>query len=247
MAFLYTDLDQIDYSPDSSHNIFSTGGEFSYFTELHAPTQAAHSYVFLIQQWVTKVTGRGNNPYWPLPSNDVVHGYEHWGCFTLCFTLHWWLVKTVTRIFLSVTVLTSFPDCGIDNMATDDNQMKWQQKTHIGCSLNENFSKSRSLSTIQWKTFEGENFREFRGFVTIYESFLREIGGWGMGGEGVLWHSKSEQSAKIIFFTNLRKFFPSNVSRYTVLLEYSWECGNYLRVSTIRRLLDGSSLSWVSL
>ena len=148
VAFLCTDLDQIDYSSDSSHNIFSTGGEFSYFTELHAPTQAAHSYVFLIQQWVTKVIGRGNNPYWPLPSNDVVHGYEHWGCFTLCFTLHWWLVKTVTRIFLSVTVLTSFPDCGIDNMATDDNQMKWQQKTDIVCSLNENFSKSRSLSTV---------------------------------------------------------------------------------------------------
>ena len=69
--------------------------------------------------------------------------------FYRCFTLHWWLVKTVTRIFLSVTVLTSFPDCGIDNMATDDNQMKWQQKTYIiVCSLNENFSKSRSLSTI---------------------------------------------------------------------------------------------------
>ena len=139
--------------------------------------------MFLIQQWVTKVIGRGNNPYWPLPSNDIVHGYEHWGCFTLCFTLHWWLVKTVTRIFFSVTVLTSFLDCGIDNMATDDNQMKWQQKTYIiVCSLNENFSKSRSLSTVQWKTFKGENFREFRGFVAIYESFLREIGGWGLGG-----------------------------------------------------------------
>ena len=28
------------------------------------------------------------------------------------------------------------------------------------------------------ETFEGENFREFRGFVAIHESFLREI--WGM-------------------------------------------------------------------
>jgi len=41
---------------------------------------------------------------------------------------------------------------------------------------------------------------------------------WGVG---VLWHGKSEQSAKvfsakIIFFTNLPKFSPSKVSHYTV-------------------------------
>ena len=40
-------------------------------------------------------------------------------------------------------------------------------------------------------------------------------------GRGVLWHGKSEQStkvfsAKIIFFTNSRRFSPSKVSRYMV-------------------------------
>ena len=30
-----------------------------------------------------------------------------------------------------------------------------------------------------WKTFEGENLREFRGFVAIRESFLCKI--WGRG------------------------------------------------------------------
>ena len=52
------------------------------------------------------------------------------------------------------------------------------------------------------ETFEGENFREFHGFVAVCESFLCEI--WG---RGILWGSTSEQSAKvfsmkIIFFTN---------------------------------------------
>ena len=55
-------------------------------------------------------------------------------------------------------------------------------------------------------------------FVAIRESFLCKI--WG---HGTLWHSKSEQStkifsAKIVLFTNLRKFSPSKVSRYTVYL-----------------------------
>ena len=45
-------------------------------------------------------------------------------------------------------------------------------------------------------------------------------------GLGVLWCSKSEQSAKVfsmkfIFFTNSRKFSPSKVSRYTVSREAS--------------------------
>ena len=42
------------------------------------------------------------------------------------------------------------------------------------------------------------------------------------GGCGVLWHGKSEQPAKvfpakIVFFTNSRKFSPLKVSHYTVL------------------------------
>ena len=48
----------------------------------------------------------------------------------------------------------------------------------------------------QRETFEGENFREFRGFVAIHESFLREN----------LISAKS------------RKFSPSKVSHHTVLL-----------------------------
>ena len=46
-----------------------------------------------------------------------------------------------------------------------------------------------------------KNFREFRGFV-----FMREI--WG---RGVLWHGKSEQSAKVflakIYFSPIRESF----------------------------------------
>ena len=45
----------------------------------------------------------------------------------------------------------------------------------------------------------------------ICKSFLCKI--WG---HGILWLSKSEQSAKIVFFTNSWKFSPSKVSRYTV-------------------------------
>ena len=53
-----------------------------------------------------------------------------------------------------------------------------------------------------------ENFCKFRCFVAIHESFLCKI--WG---RGVLWCGKSEQpvkffSSKIVFFTNLRIFFP---------------------------------------
>ena len=41
---------------------------------------------------------------------------------------------------------------------------------------------------VQWKTFEGENFREFEGFVAICKSFLCKI--WKCG-------VTSEQSAKV--------------------------------------------------
>jgi len=45
---------------------------------------------------------------------------------------------------------------------------------------------------ILWETFEGENFCKFCSFVAICKSFVREI--WRCG---ILWHSKSEQSAKV--------------------------------------------------
>ena len=44
------------------------------------------------------------------------------------------------------------------------------------------------------KTFEGENFWEFRAFVAIHKSFLHEK----------------------FFFTNMQKFSPTKVSHYTV-------------------------------
>ena len=48
-------------------------------------------------------------------------------------------------------------------------------------------------------------------------------------GRGVLWCDKSEQSPKVFsmkmsFFTNLRKFSPSRVSRYTVISSQSNLC-----------------------
>ena len=73
------------------------------------------------------------------------------------------------------------------------------------------------LHTIQRETFEGENFCEFRSFVTIRESLLHEI--WG---RGILWcaarvsNPRKFSPQKSYFFTNLRKFSPLKVSRYTV-------------------------------
>ena len=63
------------------------------------------------------------------------------------------------------------------------------------------------------KLSRGENFHEFRGFVAIRESKI--------GGSGILGYGKSEQSAnvfsaKIVLYTNLQKFSPSKVFRYTV-------------------------------
>ena len=65
--------------------------------------------------------------------------------------------------------------------------------------------------------YSGKHLREktFVNFVVLWK-FLCKI--WE---RGVLWRSKSEQSAKvvfakIVFFTNSRKFSPSKVSRYTV-------------------------------
>ena len=38
------------------------------------------------------------------------------------------------------------------------------------------FSIVDALGTVQRETFEGENFRKFRGFVAIFENFLRNLG-----------------------------------------------------------------------
>ena len=73
-----------------------------------------------------------------------------------------------------------------------------------------------SYSTIQREeTFEGETFTNFAVFVAFHEIL----------GHGILWCGKSEQSAKvftakIIFFTNSRKFSPLKVSRYMVAVVF---------------------------
>ena len=68
--------------------------------------------------------------------------------------------------------------------------------------------------TVQRKTFEGENFREFHIFVAIRESFLREI--WGVASFGAAKAIRKSFLCKNRIFTNLQKFSPSKVSRYTV-------------------------------
>ena len=40
-------------------------------------------------------------------------------------------------------------------------------------------SQTFQCDTVLWKTFEGENFREFQDFAAIREIFLFEI--WGSG------------------------------------------------------------------
>ena len=71
--------------------------------------------------------------------------------------------------------------------------------------------------------FRGRKLRGFCGFVAIRESFLREI--WGCG---ILWHGKSEQSAKvfsakIVFSPIHESFLPRKFSviRYSVM---QFEC-----------------------
>ena len=75
--------------------------------------------------------------------------------------------------------------------------------------------KKCEVYTVQRETFEGENFREFRGFVAICESFLHEF-----LRHGIFWGGgKSEQSVKvfsmkIVFFTNSQTFSPPKVFCY---------------------------------
>ena len=77
------------------------------------------------------------------------------------------------------------------------------------------FSIVDALGTVQRETFEGENFRKFRGFVAIRESFFREI--WGVAFFGT---AKTSNPQK--FFCENRIFhqfaivFSLKVSRYTV-------------------------------
>ena len=68
------------------------------------------------------------------------------------------------------------------------------------------------------KKLWGKNFRKFWGFVAICKSFLREI--WGCG---IHWRHKqaiyeSFLYENIVFFTNLLKFSPLKVFRYTIII-----------------------------
>ena len=71
-------------------------------------------------------------------------------------------------------------------------------------------------NTVKWETFEGENFREFRGSRAICKNFLHEI--LGMPHPLML---SFKQSVNVFFVKfslpmDLRKFSPSKVYRYTV-------------------------------
>ena len=56
----------------------------------------------------------------------------------------------------------------------------------------------------------------FHGFVAIHENFPREI--WDVAFFGTVQASNPQKfsPSKIVFFTNLREFYLSKVSRYTV-------------------------------
>ena len=73
----------------------------------------------------------------------------------------------------------------------------------------------RAASTVQRETFEGENFRKFRGFVEVFSA---KFGAWQSLApnkqairESFLHENRIfHQSAKVF------KFSPSKVSHYTV-------------------------------
>ena len=71
---------------------------------------------------------------------------------------------------------------------------------------------------------EGENFREFCGFVPIRESFLCKI--WGCG---ILWHGMSEQSAKVfsaksVFSPICKSFLPRKFPTIRYFLTHYLAC-----------------------
>ena len=116
----------------------------------------------------------------------------------------------------------------------------------------------RGFTIVQRETFEGENFRKFRGFVAIRKSFLCEI--WGCG--VLWWHfsakfggvasfggtigSTSEQSAKvfsvkILFSSNLRTFsrkkFPANKLKNFCRYKYTLPPNEALHVPSLSVLM----------
>ena len=63
-----------------------------------------------------------------------------------------------------------------------------------------------------------KNFREFRSFVAIRESFSAKFGAW----RPLAWQKQAIRESflrKDRIFTNLRKFSPSKVYRYMVMAQ----------------------------
>ena len=77
-------------------------------------------------------------------------------------------------------------------------------------------TKIELQDTVEWETFEGENFRGFRGLRAIHESFLCEIWGCATTTYDCFKQSVKVFSAKFSLPTDPRKFSPSKVFRYTV-------------------------------
>lgn len=72
------------------------------------------------------------------------------------------------------------------------------------------------LGIIQRKTFEGDSFGEFQGFVAIRKVFSAKFEGMR---DICWWHKQAPRkvfSMKFVFFTNLQKFSLLRVFRYTV-------------------------------
>ena len=81
------------------------------------------------------------------------------------------------------------------------------------------------------RNFRWRKFREFRGFVAICESFLREI--WE---HGIRWHGKSEQSAKVFSAKIICESF-----HYRVFVITAWKCGLY-KVTQLTPVSDAISI-----
>ena len=88
---------------------------------------------------------------------------------------------------------------------------------HMTIPLSHTVYDREIWGTIQWKTFEGENFCGFRGFMAIHEKFSpRNLGTWCPLAAQV---STCESFLHKNCISSIRKsFFLSKVFRYAVLV-----------------------------
>ena len=140
------------------------------------------------------------------------------------------------KIIIWITGLILWVSC----ISYDTRELSHVRSIEQHCKLP--YSRKRSRK----KTFA--NFAVLWRFV---KSFLREI-----CGRGILWRGRSEQStkvfaAKVVFFTNLRKFSPLKVFCYTVSELLAWYCECHTTImnspvyvalnSTVHETLRGST------